>query len=83
MLRVVGGAHKREVIRVTTGVLYEEVSFYGCTFVADRKTENFGFANCAFHSCTYVYDGMEVDFAEWVTLTRRVSKPEPEAPPHE
>jgi hypothetical protein len=51
--------------------IYVNVTFKAVTFVAGTKSPGFWFDNCAFHSCTFVYDGMEVDYQEWVSLMQR------------
>lgn len=70
--RVVGGRITRQTIQLTGDVEYIDVGFYAVTLVASSKLTSVILGNCAFHNCTFVYDGMEVDFQEWVTLTRRM-----------
>lgn len=71
MKRVLGGKLERADVLVTGDTMYEEVAFKGSTFIARKETPGFVFINCSFIACTFVYDGMEVAFEEWITLLRR------------
>lgn len=76
MMQVKGGKITRETLKLSAPVSYQRVAFYAVTFVAYRGMSAVMFDNCAYHSCTFVYDGMEVDFAEWMTLLSGPSEPE-------
>lgn len=69
--RVIGGKITRQTIQLTGECEYIDVVFYAATLIASSKLKSIILGNCAFHNCTFVYDGMEVDFQEWITLTRR------------
>lgn len=68
MIVVQGGKKQRETIQLTKDTTFRSVAFYACTFVAYRQRPHLSFEGCHYVNCTFVYDGMEVDFQEWITL---------------
>lgn len=81
-MKQITGYHEGQTVRIDNQQAWRHASFLNCTLHANPRSALAFVEDVHCLDCTFVYDGMEVDAAEWLALIARRPHPYPVDPTH-